>query len=53
MDFKSEQKYQTILIADCLFFKDYHSALITTIFELLDDNEDSFCWIIAPKRGGT
>ena len=36
-----------------IFFQNYHKALINTIFELLNDNSQSFCLIICPLRGGS
>ena len=36
-----------------IFFQNYHKALINTIFELLNDNSESFCLIICPSRGGS
>lgn len=49
--YKSDCKYDMILIADCLFFKDYHHALIHVLKELMHDK--SVCLILAPQRGGT
>ena len=43
------RKFDVVLIADCLFFKNYHEHLARTLSALLAD--DGECLIIAPQRG--
>ena len=50
-EFKAAEKFDYILIADCLYYVIYHDALIHTITELM--HPKSTCIIIAPKRGVT
>ena len=46
-----QKSFDFILIADCLFFHNYHLELINALTMLL--KEDGEVIIIAPKRGGT
>lgn len=45
------EKFDAIIIADCLFFRDFHYALISQLQN--DLKPTGFCIIIAPSRGGT
>lgn len=44
------RKYDLIILADCLFFKDFHSELIATLLNLLRNSESSIIMIV-PERG--
>jgi hypothetical protein len=44
-----EDRYDYILMADCLFFKNYHDDLLHTINIFLKDT--GTCIIVAPSRG--
>ncbi|XP_052770228.1 calmodulin-lysine N-methyltransferase-like [Mya arenaria] len=44
-------KFDIVLCADCLFFKEGRQDLITTIHDLL--KPDGEAWLFAPKRGET
>lgn len=46
------ERIQVVLIADCLFVKELHDALLHTIDVLLAA-DDGHCYIMAPKRGGS
>jgi len=50
-DIKTEEKFDIILLSDCLFFKKFHNELEATLFELLNDNPDSYCLFANPMRG--
>ena len=53
-DYRSEHKYDYIFMADCLFFRDYHSALQNTLSELLQDSdEEGRVLIVGPNRSNT
>mmetsp|Transcript_44452 Transcript_44452/g.140268 ORF Transcript_44452/g.140268 Transcript_44452/m.140268 type:complete len:195 (-) Transcript_44452:50-634(-) len=43
--------FDFVIGADCLFFRDYHKALVHTLDVLLSSNGQALLW--APKRGGT
>ncbi len=47
---KTSKKYDLIILADCLFFKDFHKELIATLLNLLK-NSDSWIIMIVPERG--
>lgn len=47
---KISKKYDLIILADCLFFKDFHKELIATLLNLLK-NPDSSIIMIVPERG--
>ena len=50
----SENKYDYIWIADCLFFRKYHRALEHTLSELLEDSdEEGRVFIMGPNRSNT
>lgn len=50
----SENKYDYIWIADCLFFRKYHKALEHTLSELLEDSdEEGRVFIMGPNRSNT
>ncbi len=49
--FKSAEKFDRILIADCLYYVKYHEALIHVMKEIM--HKDSICVIVAAKRGVT
>jgi len=48
-DAKLIHKYELILAADCLFFEHYHSALLDTLKQAMD--QDSVAVLLNPKRG--
>ncbi|KRX09675.1 hypothetical protein PPERSA_02547 [Pseudocohnilembus persalinus] len=50
VNYTSNEKYNRIIIADCLFFKQYHQALVETLANLLD-KQNGVIYIIGPKRG--
>jgi len=50
-EIKSELKYNILILSDCLFFKKFHIDLEATLYELLDDNPESFCLFANPQRG--
>ncbi len=44
-------KWDVIIGVDCLFFRDYHDALITFLLRILQFN--GVCIFFQPKRSGT
>lgn len=53
-DFRSDNKYDYVCMADCLFFRDFHEALQVTIAELLEDSdEEGRVLIVGPNRSNT
>jgi calmodulin-lysine N-methyltransferase len=48
-DISDKNKFDVVLISDCLFFKNYHVDLVSTIDYLL--TQDGLCFIVAPSRG--
>jgi len=47
----SDVKYNIVILSDCLFFKKFHVDLEATLFELLDNDPESFCLFANPQRG--
>ncbi|KAL4482743.1 hypothetical protein ABPG73_021403 [Tetrahymena malaccensis] len=52
IELEEKDKYNCIIIADCLFFRNYHHALIKTLQNNMAKS-DGYCIVIAPSRGGT
>jgi predicted nicotinamide N-methyase len=50
-EISDKNKYDVILLSDCLFFKNYHIDLVNTIDYLLSEN--GVCYFVAPPRGNT
>lgn len=48
---RMKKKWDVVCGADCLFFKDFHDALINTIDELLTENGIGV--FLQPQRSGT
>ena len=44
-------KFDVIIASDCLFFKEFHSDLLSTLDLLL--NDDGVCIFLQPQRDGT
>ncbi len=49
--FVAKEKFDVVLVADCLFCAHLHSELLHTILELM--HAGSKCLVLAPKRKGT
>jgi len=45
--------FDAIIVADCLFFKDYHLDLIWTLRHALAPTDKSFVYMLQPKRGSS
>lgn len=53
-NFTSEEKYDYIVMSDCLFFRDFHGALQNTWKELLvNTSEEGRVFIVGPNRSNT
>ncbi|KAL4499018.1 hypothetical protein ABPG72_016920 [Tetrahymena utriculariae] len=49
---EEKDKFDCIIIADCLFFRKFHQALIKTLQNNMSKS-DGYCIVVAPSRGGT
>jgi hypothetical protein len=53
LSFNHGKRFDTLVAADCLFFKDFHQDLLWVINALLADSESSRCYLLQPKRSGS